>query len=277
MIQGFETRETTDIPIRAFVKSVNGVLHKKKASVDQYEQTEWQTFENFKTPIAVFGILRGTGDLIKKCLTIPQVFYYFDHAYTLGGRHGKSQYVNDKVYRITKNDYSLTFIDDLNSKDYERIEKYKKYIELKPWKKEGRYILVLAPSHHIEKYFHMPDWVENTLSHLKQFTKRDIVVRTKETIVSLEKQLEEAYACVSLQSTGCIDAILNGVPSFCDVMSCGQPVSHVDLSFIEKPFYAPKFRRKKWIDSLLANQFTLKEIEDGTAYEKLNRNNERKK
>jgi hypothetical protein len=277
MIQGFETRETTDIPIRAFVKSVNGVLHKKKSTVDQYEQTEWQTFENLKTPIAVFGILRGTGDLIKKCLTIPQIFYYFDHAYTLGGRHGKSQYVNDKVYRITKNDYSLTFVDDLNDKDYERIEKYKKHIELKPWKKEGRYILVLAPSHHIEKYFHMLDWVENTVSYLKQFTKRDIIVRTKETTESLEKQLEEAYACVSLQSTGCIDAVLNGVPSFCDGMSCGQPVSQVDLSLIEKPFYVPDTRRKKWIDSLLANQFTLKEIEDGTAYEKVSRNNMRTK
>ena len=214
MIQGFETRETTDITIRAFIKSVNGVLHKKKAPVDQYEQTVWETYENLKTPIAVFGILRGTGDLIKKCLSIPQIFYYFDHAYTLGGRHGKSTYVDDKVYRITKNDYSLTFVDDLNDKDYERIEKYKKHIELKPWKKDGRYILVLAPSHHIEKYFNMPDWVENTISYLKKFTKRDIIVRTKETNESLEKQLEEAYACVSLQSTGCIDAVLNGVPSF---------------------------------------------------------------
>ena len=273
MIQGFETRETTDKPIRAFVQSVNGVLHKKKAPVDQYEQTVWETFEDLKTPIAVFGILRGTGDLIKKCLAIPQIFYYFDHAYTLGGRHGKSPYVGDKVYRITKNDYSLTYIDELNDKDFERIEKYKKHIEIKPWKKEGRYILVLAPSHHIEKYFNMPDWAENTVSYLKQFTKRDIVVRTKDTKESLEKQLEEAFVCVSLQSTGCIDAILNGVPSFCDGMSCGQPVSKLDISEIESPIYPDN--REKWIYSLLANQFTLKEIEDGTAYEKVSRNNMR--
>src|SRR5210317_65606 len=273
MIQGFETRETTDKPIRAFVQSVNGVLHKKKAPVNQYEQTVWETFEHLKTPIAVFGILRGTGDLIKKCLAIPQIFYYFDHAYTLGGRHGKSPYVDDKVYRITKNDYSLTYIDELDDKDFERIEKYKKHIEIKPWKKEGRYILVLAPSHHIEKYFNMPDWAENTVSYLKQFTKRDIVVRTKDTKESLEKQLEEAFVCVSLQSTGCIDAILNGVPSFCDGMSCGQPVSKLDISEIESPIYPDN--REKWIYSLLANQFTLKEIEDGTAYEKVSRNNMR--
>jgi len=273
MIQGFETRDSTDIPIRAFVKSVNGVLHKKLRTVDRNETTEWPTFKNFDLPIAVFGFLRGTGDLIKKCLAIPQIFYYFDHAYTLGGRHGKSPYVDDKVYRITKNDYSLTYIDELNDKDFERIEKYKKHIEIKPWKKEGRYILVLAPSHHIEKYFNMPDWAENTVSYLKQFTKRDIVVRTKDTKESLEKQLEEAFVCVSLQSTGCIDAILNGVPSFCDGMSCGQPVSKLDISEIESPIYPDN--REKWIYSLLANQFTLKEIEDGTAYEKVSRNNMR--
>ena len=37
MIQGFETREVTDKPIRAFVKSANGILHKKTKQVDQYE------------------------------------------------------------------------------------------------------------------------------------------------------------------------------------------------------------------------------------------------
>ena len=69
MIQGFETREVTDKPIRAFVKSANGILHKKTKQVDQYEQTEWLSFKNFDLPIAVFGSLRGTGDLIKNCLS----------------------------------------------------------------------------------------------------------------------------------------------------------------------------------------------------------------
>jgi hypothetical protein len=63
------------------------------------------------------------------------------------------------------------------------------------------------------------------------------------------------------------------VPSFCDGMSCGQPVSKLDISEIESPIYPDN--REKWIYSLLANQFTLKEIEDGTAYEKVSRNNMR--
>jgi capsule polysaccharide modification protein KpsS len=33
---------------------------------------------------------------------------------------------------------------------------------------------------------------------------------------TLEQQLQEAYACVTFQSTACVKAVLNGVPSFCD-------------------------------------------------------------
>ena len=50
MIQGFETREITDIPIRAFVKSADGTIHKKVKTVDQYENTEWPSFKDFSLP-----------------------------------------------------------------------------------------------------------------------------------------------------------------------------------------------------------------------------------
>ncbi len=59
MIQGFETRELTDQVIRPFIKSANGILHTKLKSVEQYEQTNWPTFnsnELTKHPIVVFGI-----------------------------------------------------------------------------------------------------------------------------------------------------------------------------------------------------------------------------
>jgi len=278
MIQGFETREVTDKPIRAFVKSANGILHKKTKQVDQYEQTEWLSFKNFDLPIAVFGSLRGTGDLIKNCLSIPQIFYYFDHAYHLGTRHSNNNLINDRIYRIVKNDYNLTYIDQLNDTDRERIEKYKKHIEIKPWKKEGKYILVLPPSDFAKTYYNIPDWEEDTIYQLKQFTKKDIVVRKKDLSNlnnSLDEQLNDAFACVTFNSTACIDAVLKGVPSFCDGISCGMPVSQLDLSQIENPIYSDN--REKWIDSLLANQFTMKEIEDGTAYEKVSRNNMRLK
>ena len=79
MIDGFETRESTDIPVRALVKSAKGTLYKRPgASVDQYITTMWDYDRSYKNPIAVFGMLRGTAGLIEECSNEMQDFYYFD-------------------------------------------------------------------------------------------------------------------------------------------------------------------------------------------------------
>lgn len=268
MIQGFETREITDIPIKAFVKSVKGILHQKVKTVEQYQKTEWPTFKSVKDyPCAVFGILRGTADIMKECRKQNQDYYYFDHSYFLGNRHGISSIVNDKVYRITKNNYHVQGIKKLYDDDYERIEKYKDHIDIKDWKYDGDYILVCPPSEHQLKYHNIPNWLNDTVNKIKQHTKRNIKVRPKTSMTPLESDLEKAYACVTFQSVVCLDAVLNGVPSFCDPISMGVAVSETDLSLIEKPLYSPC--RLDWIDTLLANQFTLQEIENGTAWRKV--------
>jgi len=41
----------------------------------------------------------------------------------------------------------------------------------------------------------------------------------------------------------------------------------MDLSQIENPIYSNK--REDWINSLLANQFTISEMKNGTAWKKL--------
>ena len=90
MIDGFETRENTDIPVRALVKSANGNLYKRPgASVDQYITTMWDYDRSFKNPIAVFGMLRGTAGLIEECSNEMQDFYYFDHAYLFAYSYSK--------------------------------------------------------------------------------------------------------------------------------------------------------------------------------------------
>ena len=46
----------------------------------------------------------------------------------------------------------------------------------------------------------------------------------------------------------------------------GVPIGLTDFSKIEQPI---KPDREKWIDSLLANQFTMSEIRNGTAWRKV--------
>lgn len=271
MIQGFETRELTDQVIRSFVKSVNGILHIKSKSVEQYEQTNWPTFnkDNFtKYPIAVFGILRGTGELIKECQRINHTYYHFDHAYYFKEqKHGKNSIFNERIYRLTKNGMMLNYIDNLNDVDKKRLIKFKKHIQIKPWIKSGNYILVLPPSEHVSLWYDFANWEKNTINKLKQYTQKEIRIRKKDSKIPFMEEIKNAWAIITSQSTAAVDAILNGVPSFCDEMSMAKPVSYTDLSLIETPFYPDN--REEWIDSLLANQYLMSEIENGFAWNRL--------
>ena len=266
MVQGFETRDSTDIPVRALVESANGHMWKKEKVVDQYEQTIWPGFDNnFDKPICVFGMLRGTSQLIQQ----SKDYYYFDHAYLFGNKHDVSKEIGEKIYRLTKNFFHVREIKRLKKPDYERIEKYRPYIKLKPWQYEGDYILFIPPSEHVKKYFWFDkNWEEQTLKTIKRHTRKEIKIRTKDSKESLDKDLEKAFCTVSYQSTVCIKSIMSGVPSFCANESMGLPVSLTDMSQIKDPLYTPE--RDKWIENLLANQFTMTEIQNGTAWKYVN-------
>ena len=132
---------------------------------------------------------------------------------------------------------------------------------------DGDYVLVCDISEHAKKFYDRPNWLDETVKELKKHTKREIRVRSKGAKTSFKSELKKAHAVVSFQSTVCVDALVAGVPSFCDKVSMGIPVSLDDLSLIEDPLYPAD--REQWIDSLLANQFTMTEIKNGTAWEKV--------
>jgi len=267
ILQGFETRADTDIPVNALVKSVGGVLHKKITTVKPHEQTPWPPFLLSDAPICVFGILRGTGTLIAKSISIQQDFYYFDHAYLLGNGHEISSIYEDKVYRLTKNWFHIREIQELDNSEKKRIDKVRKKIQLKPWCKSGKYILVCPPSNFIMRFFNLHNWLENTIKILKENSDREIKIRDKFSSDSLETDIDNAWAVITSQSTVAIKALIRGKPSFCDQISMVSPLSITDFSKIEHPIFPDN--RDMFIDTLLANQFTLKEIENGIAWEKV--------
>ena len=69
---------------------------------------------------------------------------------------------------------------------------------------------------------------------------------------------------MTYQSTVGITAILKGIPVICDEISMCKPVS-INYVDIEKEYVRDDDLVNKWIDSLLANQFTMQEIANGTA------------
>ncbi len=254
VVQGLLTRKITDEVVKPFVESVKGTLHRDGPNFDTV---------NFSGDIACFGVLRGTSEVMAQASN----FYYFDHAYMFGNRNLPSKIFKERIYRLTKNYQHIREIDTLKAKDIKRIEKYQDHIKLKDWNYNGDYVLVCDISEHAKKFYDKPNWLKDTLTELKKHTKREIRVRSKDTKTSFKSDLKKAHAVVSFQSTVCIDAIVNGVPSFCDRVSMGIPVSLDDLSLIEDPLYPGD--RPFWINSLLANQFTMTEIKNGTAWEKV--------
>ena len=281
MIHGFGTREITDQILRAFVKSAKGEMHEKAKVVGQYEQTEWPTYdwenemyhwdEYSDTPydFAIWGVLRGTERVIEQAKEEKRNWYFFDHAYVMNeSKHNINFHLKERVYRCTKNAQMINYIDELSHDDYKRIEKYEEHIQIEPWKKKGKYILILEPSDFAKKWYNVPNWTENIMKKLKD-SSMEVRIRQKNSMVSFESEVKHSFAVISLQSAAAIQALIWGIPSFCGKMSAAYPVSHStnDMQWIDSPYYHDM--REPWLQSILANQYTWTEIVDGTCWNRL--------
>ena len=284
MIQGLLTGRRTDEMVLAFIQS------QSKFTPMYSWHTDGPEFKsvNLKKPVACFGVLRGTGDIMKKA---KSDVYYFDHAYKFGNRHEPSkQIIGERIYRLTKNWQHIVSVKKLTDIDRKRIEKYKPFINIKPWKKSGKDIVLCdigpgAIDYYTSKHYDVKQWFNQTLGRLKHIyggRPKDLnfIVRGKPTPdkeyrvesqkpKSFDVHLYNAYAVVTFQSSIGITAILEGVPHFCDVTSMCAPVSRTgrgesSVNEIKDPFYPDT--RIEWLNSLLANQFTMTEIRDGTAW-----------
>ena len=270
MIEGFCTNAGAK---DRFIYAFSQIRHKNsREKIPAFEVGSWPMFDWQKwttNPIAVVGTLRGSEKVIWECQKRNHEFYYMDHAYFyptrdyMPGKYGQ-------LYRVVKNQMQLNKIVELTNKDKKRIQKYKP-ITFNGWK-FGTHILVCPPTPAICRLYHIDEqmWIDVTLAELRRFTDRQIIVRKKNETQPLTKQLEGCHALVSMQSTAAIEAVLAGVPVFCNGVSQSYPVSE-KLEHIENPFYADKELIDLWIDSLLSCQFNLEEFKNGVAYEAVKR------
>src|SRR6056300_61385 len=250
MLVGFGTRVVLDNVVRPFVENEGGKFWNPQLKggyhVGPFEQSIWPGFDmneflKEKNDVAVFGILRGTENWLYKCKQLGLNYYYFDHAYFFKAHGHKRNHISDiQSYRITKNGENLNKIVELNDEDRNRIQKYKHFKEtfrLKDIRKD-KDILIIPPT--------------------------EAVIRYKTDTRPLDEDLHKAYCVVTFQSTVGITAILKGIPVICDDVSMCKPVS-IKYDDIEKEYIRDNDLVNKWIDSLLANQFSIIEIQDGTA------------
>lgn len=269
-VEGFKTN--TGIKDKILESFCDFTHENTRTNIPQFELGDWPTFNKQKwteNSVAVVGTLRGTETIIWESQRRGHNFYYMDHAYF----HATRLYQGDIQYRIIKSQMQLNHLVDLDEEDYKRIDRYKP-ITTKSFTKNGNHILLCPPTKAICRLYNLGDeqsWIDDMVLELKSHTDRDIIIRKKDETKTLQEQLKNCHAIVTHQSTAAIQAILQGVPSFCDLISQSVPVSEIDISKIETPFYPDDDLRKEWIDSLLSCQFNMSEISSGKAREIVDR------
>ena len=267
MLSGIHTtKPRTQRYVDAFVKgSGNGKI---------YHFREMQSLP--VEELTMYGILAGSGEIYKQCQKQNKNFYFMDHGYFTNAHHSPNW------LRITKNKHCQNI---MQQRPTDRYEKYFKQ-DIKPWK-QGKKILVLPPTNAIANFFNEETWLDNTCKTLRANTDRTIEIREKPynptvaidhvgATVKIDRPTQnkgkidwnEYHAMVTYNSNTMIESLANGVPVFCDpVNSAAAPISETDFSKIETPKYGDRIAL---FSSLAYNNWTLKEMADGTAWRMLN-------
>lgn len=167
-------------------------------------------------------------------------------------------------WRMTYNDFQQNKIIDVPD---DRLQN----IKLKPWNKNGSYIIILAPNPHPLMYYKnctIENWINQIKVQLLKLTDRKIFVRYKDNkkIRShdpFEKYLDNCYAVISLQSMGAVQSTIYGVPCINLAPSAIVGLHNMQLTDIENLVYPDN--RYEWLKSLSYSQFTWEEMKSGFA------------
>ena len=225
------------------------------------------------TKVVMFGVLRGTHLVYKWAQKNKIDFYYIDRPYW-GETRNAPYYV-----KIAKNNHLKNWIE---KRPHDRFEKSFPW-PIKPWKKNGKNIIVCPPSNAMKEFFGVHDWLDKTISTLKANTDRPIFVKNKgyNPIIGYDKyggykvtgkddqkpsgpiDWENAYAVVTYNSNITLEATTKGIPCFTDIHNACAPISETDFSKIETPTYAD---REPLYYSMAYGQFTAEEMQNGFAW-----------
>ena len=263
--------------------SPSGVL---KTPVFQHAELHWPDLINTSsedvTAYMFWGFMRNTKAIYDMAIRKKKDFYFLDHAYIYHSKHSiyQKNLAHNPYFRMVKNEVVLTTIKDTDdTKLLKMREQFKRGDELNilPWRKNGKYILIAPPTPWLCKWLGInpEEFMNQSIEEIKKYTDREIRIRYKKpqgnyNPIPLEEDIDNAWAVVSFQSSVAVRAINRGVPSFLmkPGYSAAQPVSSTDLTKIETPFYPDN--RYEWLSSLCNDQFLKGEIISGKAYRYLN-------
>jgi len=227
--------------------------------------------ENFRKKI--INILRNSNT--------PQVYVDSNIFHYSRKEHEWHRYSLNSVYPDTG-----TYFFNLLNKDKWDIVSQWHNVSLKPWRSQGDHILILAQR---PKGFNMftdqDDWLTTTVSKIRQYSQRPIMVRMHPGDGTKSKQIEKlrkrfrkdikisehddirdalanCWCSVGYASTPNVVSVIEGVPVYVEEpnKSWAKDVCFTDLSQIENP---PTPDRSEWIHKIANIHWSNDEVISG--------------
>lgn len=243
-------------------------------------------FNDFKhtinKPILVRGIV--SGGYIDYAKSRGLDYYFIETGYF--GNYSCEGNPNARKFwhRIVKNAMQHEKVLNVPGDRLETLCKYDSRLRWKGWKKTGSKILVVAPSEKPCKYYGINhiDWINDTVTELKKYTDREIIVREKgsrnertSTNVIYDAFDKDIHSVVTYNSIAAAEAVAYGIPAFAMAPTCAKPVTLSDLSKIETPYYPDEEFVHRWLSSLAYCQYHVEELLTGKAWRMVLENEQR--
>jgi hypothetical protein len=168
---------------------------------------------------------------------------------------------NGGYYRWHLNSFQLQQIRDVPDDRWKAMR-----TDVMPWQRNGRHIVIAAPTRTYSKFHGTRDWIADTIDALARVTDRQLIIRDKESKRSLQSDLHGAHALVTHGSIAAVESVILGCPVYVCADSAAALVGRTNLDMVEKPTYP---ERQPWLNALAYSQFNEAELVDGTLWRML--------
>jgi hypothetical protein len=220
---------------------IGAAIERKGGMVVRGDVAIMSALKNDFTPI--IGCSPELRGLIDRWISQKREYIYWDRGYarrvfaTWLPRGEAGGY-----YRWHRNSYQMQAVREAPDDRWNALK-----TEVRPWARNGRHIVIAAPTPTYSRFHALKDWTDTTLDALSRATDRQIVIRGKETKRPLQHDLEGAHALVAHGSNAAVEAAILGCPVFVNVISAAALVGLTDLARIDRPIYP---ERQPWLNAL---------------------------
>ena len=235
-------------------------------------------------PVHFFWGLAGKNiPYIKGCIERNEEWWYVDNGYMT---EQITRYPEPKIHDLDKTYFRIVkgglHTQKGKTGSVERLSKLEQQgidVKFKGWTDNTDHILLCPSSPTVTQFVNdisQEEWVESVKSELRQHTDRPIKFRNKPRPgnqwwnTNIKDDLKGAHCLITNMSLAAVDAVINQVPVLTHSKNVAFNVSINNLPNINKPFKPSREIIDPWLNMLSHNQFTIPEIEDGTAFRILN-------